>query len=520
MGDSDLVEEEPVPPPPPGSARTPRRGKKGRKGEADTGWLAEIRFIAIGNLVMKSRGLLLLPLIAGTMGAAAYGSWIQANSLAGVAAMLASWNMRTAAIRLLIGLDAVEAGVLLWSMVATTLLGGIVGGIVAWLVAPDIAVLLTHDAAYAPLFRTLAIVVPLTALNDVQIGALRGLGQIRTYSVVNVSSSFGDAVACIVTLLFSRNLATAMYAIAAWRVLLSAYLFQNNVKLAPLQPPTWRATKQALRYCVPLSPAALANMLLDKADRFIIGFYMGAASVGVYNAAYAFSMLIWQLVQPLRITMTPRIGAMWDRGEQTLALDTIGRVWRYFMIIAVPAAVGIAIVGEPALRLLTSPAVAATAGPLVGWISLGVLAFGATSIINQVFTIEKSTYFVPLVYGIGAGTNIALNIWLVPRMGLKAAVFSTIVSYAVAFVVSFWLSWWRLRLALPFRQVLRALFAALIMALITFAMPSKTWPQLVLTGLIGVGLYAVSLWYSGALDPQERAQVVRLVSSRLQRRAA
>ena len=61
---------------------------------------------------------------------------------------------------------------------------------------------------------------------------------------------------------------------------------------------------------------------------------------------------------PLREMMVPRLGRLWDRGERAQVLGAIALAWRYFLLLAIPAAVGLGVLGNEVLRLLTTPELA------------------------------------------------------------------------------------------------------------------------------------------------------------------
>lgn len=482
------------------------KGKRKRKQAGEpASWAEELGLVAAGNMLIKARGILLLPIIAGAMGAASYGVWVQAQAFAHLMSTFGSLNLRTAAVRLLAGAEREDARVSFWSMFSFGALISAVAGVLTFMFAPWAGRMLTHEPDVGRLFQLVALSAPLLAMNEFQIAALRGLGKIRTYNVLHVLRSAGDSLVIIVALLIRKDLATAMMALLLWRVVLSLALLRNSLQLLPFIRPRWQEARAALAYSIPASPAAVSNMLLDKSDRFVIGYFMGAAAVGVYNAAYSFSMLLFQIVQPLRVTMVPRLGAMWDRGQQQQATDTIALVWRYFMLLGLATVLGMAVLGEHVLRLLTNREIAAAAGPLIGWIALGVLAFGATTIVNQVFFARKQTHFMPLIYGSGALANIGMNILLVPRIGLAGAVVSTIVAYLLSFVVSARLAKREGDLRLPYALVARAALAAVLMAGVALLIAADSWPRLVLATIFGALSYALGLWWLGALEPRERA---------------
>ena len=217
--------------------------------------------------------------------------------------------------------------------------------------------------------------------------------------------------------------------------------------------------------------------------------------MGAYGAAYTFAQLLQQIIQPLREMLVPRLGRLWDRGERGEVLKVIGLVWRYFILLAIPAAMGLGVLGYPVLRLLTTPELAAAGGPLVGWIAIGIVLFGANLIVNQVFFAGRWTGRVALVYGTGAVVNVLLNLALVPRWGLMGAVAATILSYLATCVLAMRIAHGLSGLSLPLAPIAHALVPAGLMwlAVTRVATVARGWPGVVLAIATGLAVYAAAL---------------------------
>lgn len=469
------------------------------------GWFYELGMVTAGNLLLRLRGVILLPLIAGALGAAAFGVWVQLLSVVMLGAALAELNLRTAAVRMLVGeQSARQRAERFWSILAASAVLSVAGAALLWAAASPAAALLLRDPTAATAFRVGALLIPGTTLNAVQLGLLRGLGEVKLYSVLNVLVYGGETVVAVVLLLLWPALLPALVGMAVWRLAVTGVLVYNGVRTVGVAAPRSAIVREAVRYSAPTLPAALARELMDKADRFILGAMMGAAAVGVYSAAYALAGVLLQFVQPIRQTLLPRMGAMWDRGEHERAAETLRRVFRYFAALGVPSVVGLAAVGAPVLGLLAGEAVAREGGPVVWIAAVGVLLFGLTMIVNQIFFAGHWTWAVSVVFGVGAALNIALNFVLIPAWGLVGAAVSTVVAYLAALLIGCGLAarlaGWRPRLG----QTARLLPAAALMGAVLALLPIRSWAGALAAVPAGVVVYAAGLLLLGGLLPEER----------------
>jgi O-antigen/teichoic acid export membrane protein len=102
------------------------------------------------------------------------------------------------------------------------------------------------------------------------------------------------------------------------------------------------------------------------------------------------------------------------------------------------------------------------------------------------------TEMIFLTAGIPAVLNVALNVVLLPRIGLDGAVLSTLAAYALALAICAVAAWRLFPLPVPAGAIVRSALAACVMGGVLLAFPSAP-SALGLLALIGkgVGAYGV-----------------------------
>lgn len=254
--------------------------------------------------------------------------------------------------------------------------------------------------------------------------------------------------------------------------------------------------RRAAAYGLPLSMSLVLALALSTTDRFIIAGFLGEESVGAYHAGYSvgFRMLdvvfIW-----LGLAGAPAAIAALERGGVP-ALQKAARIQAELMIsLALPAAVGLALVAEPLVALLVGEALRSQAAQVTPWIALGAFGYGITTYyFNQAFTLGRRTGLLLAAMAVPAVVNIGLNLLLVPAFGIIGAAWSTAISFNLGAVASAVLGRRAIALPLPWAAGARAVLASALMAAVVLAVPAwGGWTELLAKAAAGAVTYVLAL---------------------------
>ena len=229
-----------------------------------------------------------------------------------------------------------------------------------------------------------------------------------------------------------------------------------------------------LDYGLPLSLSLVMSLVIATTDRFVLAAFLNDATVGAYHAGYSLSsrtldvMFIW-----LGMAGAPACIMALERGGRE-ALKVTGRAQAELMLlIAVPAAVGVALVSQPLAHLMVGPDLAERAAHVTPWIAIGALFSGMTTYyFHTAFTLARRTKRLLLAIAIPAGLNVALTLVLIPRYGLDGALWSTALSYGLGMVVSWALGLNVMPLPIPWPTLGKVMAATGLMAAVVLILPS------------------------------------------------
>ena len=162
---------------------------------------------------------------------------------------------------------------------------------------------------------------------------------------------------------------------------------------------------------------------------------------------------------------------------------------------------------------MVGPALAEGAAQVTPWIAASALFAGLTTYYtHQAFTLGRRTGLLLAAMAIPAGLNIALNLLLIPRLGLTGALVATTASYAAGLVASILLGRRAQTLPLPLGALARAALAAAVMGLAVTQLPALGGvAELGLKAGAGALVYALAAFALDVADVRTRRKDVVLI---------
>jgi O-antigen/teichoic acid export membrane protein len=257
-----------------------------------------------------------------------------------------------------------------------------------------------------------------------------------------------------------------------------------------------RKVKTYFAYGMPICVSLLLTYALNSADMFLIKGIMGDSSAGQYNAGYnlanrsldVFFIWIAMAVTPIAISTLEKEGI--ERSKEILRDYGATLLW-----LAMPMATGIALVAEPAGFILGESvrAEAVTVMPLIAF--AGVMNGFISYYAQRAFMLSGQTHMFVWAMVPPVILNIALNMWLIPLMGLMGAVYATVLAYALGLCLSLVIGRKYYPLPIPVKAFFQISFACLVMAGVVMAvrLPESTPDalELVIKGITGSLTYGI-----------------------------
>ncbi len=263
-----------------------------------------------------------------------------------------------------------------------------------------------------------------------------------------------------------------------------------------------RTAKQLLAQAAPLGVASVVALVYGRVDGVLVARLAGFEAAGLYSVAYKFLNLVLVLPHVVTTAAFPVLAKV-DQDRATVQL-VFQRAFDYLILAALPLAVG-AVFAAPALvGAVYGRDFQEAAGPLRVLLWAAGFMFAAHTCRRLLVAGGQQTAHL-LVLAVGAVTNVALNLWWIPRWGIVGAAWATLAAEVVVLAASYAVVKRRLGLRLQWGFALRALVAAAGMGLASAAAaPLGTWPAVAVGGCA----YALAVSWLG-LWPREPAALLR-----------
>jgi O-antigen/teichoic acid export membrane protein len=250
-----------------------------------------------------------------------------------------------------------------------------------------------------------------------------------SYAWVSALSTVGGQVVGI-ALLFGVGRTAATYAWGGVASQVAAML----LGLALVRPRLRGAfdrelVRRAVVLGVPLTAGALSLFLLNAGDRIIIQSQLGPVEVGRYQVAYTVGSVVLLLLVSTGQAWMPRFAAVADAARRW---ELIGASRDQLMLLLVPALLGLTLAAPVALRLV-APASFRPAGLLVVVFLVALAAYPVADAVSTrmaLLTLRRGRVLASSAAA-AAALNVALNLVLVPTIGLVGSAAATVTAFAL-----------------------------------------------------------------------------------------
>lgn len=278
-----------------------------------------------------------------------------------------------------------------------------------------------------------AISIPFQLMTLVGLNTFLAVGQVRRFNLLDLTGQLFVIInAALALLILKGGLWTLVSLNTAASILVSALIvsliwrFIRRQSEARQLKPDGRLFKRMLRYGIKSHIAALAAMLIFRADLLIVNLFRGAGEAGVYAVASQVAMMLLLLPGVIATLFFPRIASRQDeRGELTCLVTRHTTVVMLVVCLAavplsyfLPVLYGAGFMDASLLLFILLP---------------GVYLVGLESVLVQHFNAAGLPRAIPFFWVVTLIINVALTFALVPRFGARGAAVASSFSYALIF---------------------------------------------------------------------------------------
>jgi O-antigen/teichoic acid export membrane protein len=348
------------------------------------------------------------------------------------------------------------------------------------------------------------------ALLTVYLEIPRALERPAAYTTFSLVQRYGSlAIGFSLILLLGTGIHGLLIGQLVATLLLLPFLYFGNVSSSSGNSGTfsWRDSKILFRWAWPLLIGNLAMWSLQLSDRYVLALLRPKVEVGYYSLAYQISDKSMNIMVSMFIlSMIPAVINTWENRGKEAAQETLRIATRVYLLTALPASVGLAVLSKPILRLLSTEAYF-PGHKVVGIVAAASFFWGLSMFAAMGLVISKRTLRLGTNQLVAAGVNLALNFALVPTLGFVGAAITTLIGYVLLFALQAAMSRREIRWPFPWSTLFNVVVGSGVMC-VGLVLGTHLFRTLQLTGAVslpvliigGILLYGACLLSLKELD--------------------
>jgi O-antigen/teichoic acid export membrane protein len=300
-----------------------------------------------------------------------------------------------------------------------------------------VGVLLLHDWILSTVLRgvplwalvTILPMIPILLMESYLYGVLQATDRFRIYNTRLLGESVIALVLMAVVLVgLKLGLPGALGVSIVLNTVMLLWVFWTIHKDTPLRFTFDRDLfRRMFRYGMKSHMQIIASHFNFKAGVYLCSYYLTPSEVAFYSIGAKFAEQMMSLPQSLGLAMFPRLAGVTEERVHAMTAAAC----RQTLMVTVTSAVVLTLSGRFAIVTLYGIAYEPAAVPLI-WISWGIVMMSMYVLLSRDFTARDRQVINVIAAYIALLGNIGLNVWLIPRYGIRGAAMGTAISYAVA----------------------------------------------------------------------------------------
>lgn len=205
---------------------------------------------------------------------------------------------------------------------------------------------------------------------------------------------------------------------------------------------SWSMYKEMLRFGIPYIPAGIASMAMQVIDRPIVKAMTDDATLGLYQLNYRLGIFMMLVVGMFDYAWRP---FFLQHAREHDAPTVFSRVFSYFALLMSIVFLVVSLFIDDIVRLSFFgkqffPPLYWHGTVIVPIVLTAYMFSGAYSSFLVGIYLEKKTFYLPLITGVGAVINVIANIVLIPYFNIVGAAIATLLSYSVMAILMYVIS--------------------------------------------------------------------------------
>ncbi len=472
--------------------------------------IRDMGYYTLAKVVMVVCSFIALPIITKELGATEYGIWSQLFTTITLLSPIAAMGLPSSLLRFFSHVkDRSELCRGFSTVFVTVALGCIVIGSIVWLVATPFATIVLGNPNFATYIQYTVILLVPTVLNGINVMLLRATDRIKQYSLLVMLQSILVLLSVVILLYRGNGLWGVLIGNIVGQTVFFLLSFTVIVGHISFCRPDFHRLPEFLKFGLPLMPGSVVGWVTELSDRYLVGILLGMSWAGIYAAAYSTASVLDNMIFIIQVTLLPTLTRIRESGDIGKINHYLSITYRYYLLLIIPAVIGVTILAEPLLLILTTEEFAIGAS-IVGVIAIGIMFNGLGQITSNVAFIERKTRVILMAQAVGAIFNLSLNLLLIPMIGIMGAAISTLLAYGLMLMVYSRYARSLVDISPDWIFMFKCILSAAIMGLAVYLLSPSGLLQVALTVVLGAVLYMLLMLASGGIERNEMKKALML----------
>ena len=432
-------------------------------------FIQRIGLVGLTNILISLSSLIFIPIITKSFTTAEYGMWAQVNTTIALVPNIANLGLPYTMVRFLSAeKDKEKIKDSFYPMISLTFISTIIICLLFLTFGNTIANALFNGSMQV-LYITTAISF-FACMNLMLISFFRTFQQMKRYSLFLVLQSYIGVFVSIYLTYAGYNIETVVLGLLTGYVAVFIMMAFLIVKYLGIGIGKWSNLKEQLAFALPTIPSNVSSWVVDSSDKYVIGILIGSVAVGCYSPGYALGSILLMFLSPFAVLLPAVLPEHYEKGDIREVDKYLSYSMKYYLLLTVPAAVGMSVLSKPLLYIITTPEIALGGYMVTPFVCLGAIFMGMYGITNNIMILEKNTMILGKLWIVVAISNIVLNLLLVPYLNILGAAIATLICYILAFAVTAIASKKTMRLPFNMKELLKIVVAASLMGIAVYLM--------------------------------------------------
>lgn len=464
-------------------------------------FIKRIGVVGIANILISISGLIFIPIITKSFSTADYGVWSQVNTFVSLVPNIVNLGLPYTMVRFLAAeKDKTIIRQSFYSMMLLVLASTIVMILVLLVFSPQIAQAL-FDGSMQIMY--IVIVMAFFACLDLMLlSYFRTFQQITIYSTFLVLQTYIGVVFSIILTWMHQpidvvvlgRLSGFFLVFVAMAILIVRELgFTTKLK----------GLKEELKFAIPTVPNNVSSWVVDSSDRIVIGVFLGSVAVGCYSPGYSLGNIVLMFLTPFAVLLPAVLPEYYEKGDMEKVDTFLTYSLKYYLLITIPACVGLSLLSKPLLYILTTTVIADSGYMITPLVALGAMFMGIYGIVNNIIILEKRTTILAHIWIAVAVLNIVLNVVAVPYIGIYGAGLATLMCYFFAFAVTLFYCRKYARLPFDYKSIAKIIIASAVMGIFVIIANPVGIINILIVVIVSVAIYFAALFLLKGIDKKE-----------------